>query len=258
MINRDKLIQAFRDIVGWPYASPGSNSQKGIDCSGAFVRAYKVQGQSIYHGSNTIYRKYCSKTGAVDKVSALLPGMAVFKRRTDGAEPGKYQGDGVGNMYHIGLVCSVDPLQIIHATTPIAKLDTKLGNWSHWGLLSAVDYEATEEEGNIVNTRNTIRKGAKGAAVTELQGLLLRAGYELPRFGADGSYGSETVETVKDFQQDHGLTVDGICGMKTWAALDSLVADPEGDTLYSVTITGMSYNQAWDLAEEYGGMVSAG
>lgn len=29
--------------------------------------------------------------------------MAVFKRRIDGDEPEKYQGDNIGNFYHVGL-----------------------------------------------------------------------------------------------------------------------------------------------------------
>jgi len=72
--------------------------------------------------------------------------MAVFKRRLDGNEPAKYRNDGIGNMYHIGLVCGVNPLRIIHATTPVAKADAVLGQWSHYGLLSAVGYDSTAED----------------------------------------------------------------------------------------------------------------
>ncbi len=31
--------------------------------------------------------------------------------------------------------------------------------------------------------------------------------------------GTKTVQAVRDFQQDHGLSVDGVIGVKTWAAL---------------------------------------
>ena len=225
MIDKDKLIQSFEEIIGWPYKSPGSSDERGIDCSGAFVRAYKAQGAKIYHGSNTIYREHLSEKGKIASAASLSPGMAVFKNRNDGGEPVKYLKDGIGNMYHIGLVASVNPIRIIHATPPIAKMDTKLGNWTCWGRLKAVDYEG--ELKPMEDERDTIRKGAKGPLVTQLQGLLIRSGYPLPRYGADGSFGGETVQAVTGFQKDHGLTVDGICGPKTWAALLAGAPGPE-------------------------------
>ena len=35
--------------------------------------------ESIYHGSNTIYREYLSESGRIMGEAALKPGMAVFK-----------------------------------------------------------------------------------------------------------------------------------------------------------------------------------
>ena len=67
----------------------------------------------------------------------------------------------------------------------------------------------------------TIRRGSKGEAVKEMQQLLMAAGYGLPKYGADGSFGAESEDAVRKFQGANGLTVDGICGPKTWAALQS-------------------------------------
>ncbi|MEA5016947.1 MAG: hypothetical protein VB099_20560 [Candidatus Limiplasma sp.] len=145
MLDVSKLIASFEEIIGWPYENPGSNDSSGIDCSGAFVRAFRLQGANIYHGSNTIFRQYCSQTGQIAGVGSLVPGMAVFKQRKDNGEPDKYRGDGIGNLYHIGLVASINPLRIIHATSPNAKVDTKLGNWSYWGLLKNVEYGGVKE-----------------------------------------------------------------------------------------------------------------
>ena len=148
MLDLKRLLQSFEEIIGWPYQSPGSNDQNGIDCSGAFVRAYRAQGASIYHGSNRIIRVHCRDVIRVTSASQLRPGMAVFKRRDDGAEPAEYKPGGknyvptlVGNFYHIGLVCGTNPLRIIHATTPVAKVDTALGTWSWAGWLKDVKYE---------------------------------------------------------------------------------------------------------------------
>lgn len=65
----------------------------------------------------------------------------------------------------------------------------------------------------------TLRKGDKGADVANLQRLLMQAGYALPKYGADGDFGDECLSAVKAFQRNNKLTVDGIVGAKTWAAL---------------------------------------
>ncbi len=80
--------------------------------------------------------------------------------------------------------------------------------------------DTTTGGGKIVNIELiTLKKGTKGAQVKTLQRLLLAMGYKLPKYGADGDMGGETVAAVKNFQADNGLTVDGICGKNTWNKL---------------------------------------
>lgn len=76
--------------------------------------------------------------------------------------------------------------------------------------------------GTPSNKRMTLHKGDEGSDVKELQNILLSLGYKLPKYGADGEYGAETISAVKAFQKANGLEVDGICGPKTWAALESV------------------------------------
>ena len=57
-----------------------------------------------------------------------------------------------------------------------------------------------------------IRKGSKGEAVKQLQNRLIALGYSCGSYGADGDFGTATEKAVKQFQQDHGLEVDGIVG----------------------------------------------
>lgn len=66
---------------------------------------------------------------------------------------------------------------------------------------------------------STCRYGNKNSTVKYMQECLLSLGYSLPKNGADGSFGPETLAAVKAFQKDHSLTVDGICGPKTWAEI---------------------------------------
>ena len=74
MIPVNKLVEVFYTMLGWPYASPGTNGSAGIDCSGAFVYAYKQFGERIYHGSNRIVRVYCHDVRRVTSASQLRVG----------------------------------------------------------------------------------------------------------------------------------------------------------------------------------------
>ena len=63
-----------------------------------------------------------------------------------------------------------------------------------------------------------LRLGAQGPAVTELRGILSHIGLlPLHHADADSSYFDHALDdAVRHFQQDHGLTVDGIVGPLTW------------------------------------------
>ena len=107
--------------------------------------------------------------------------------------------------------------------------------WTHWaiprGLYGNTDTasESSADSGSTsasdptlaspVSVHPTLRLGAKGEAVREMQQRLLQAGEVLPRWGADGDFGCETLAAVRSFQRKHLLVVDGICGPKTWAKL---------------------------------------
>lgn len=64
-----------------------------------------------------------------------------------------------------------------------------------------------------------LRRGSRGDAVRAAQYLMLCRGMTLPKYGADGDYGKETEDAVKEFQRLKGLEADGECGALTWAAL---------------------------------------
>ena len=67
-------------------------------------------------------------------------------------------------------------------------------------------------------TRPTIKYGSRGSDVTYLQQRLTAKGYSVGTI--DGIFGIKTLEAVKAFQAENGLTVDGIVGPKTWAKLN--------------------------------------
>lgn len=69
------------------------------------------------------------------------------------------------------------------------------------------------------NTRN----GSRGIYVCVAQDALTTLGYNTG--GLDGVFGSRTLESVRSYQRQKGLSVDGIIGPNTWR---SLMADVVG------------------------------
>lgn len=78
----------------------------------------------------------------------------------------------------------------------------------------------TETTGGVCSVDlPVLKKGNKGASVKALQLLLIGNGRSCGSCGADGDFGGGTHGAVVAFQTKKGLTVDGIVGAKTWAAL---------------------------------------
>lgn len=95
----------------------------------------------------------------------------------------------------------------------------------------------------------TYKQGSSGSVVKEIQTKLKQWGYY--SYEADGVYGSRTVAAVKSFQQKNKLTVDGMCGPATLAALgissSSASSSGSGDVnllarLISAEARGEPYN----------------
>ena len=130
-----------------------------------------------------------------------------------------------GKMDHTGLY--VGGGRIIHCSgeVKVGKISDK--GWTHFAVPMGMEGEfnagLTGASAAVV-TKPTLRKGASGAFVVECQEDLLKLGYDLDHYGADGKYGNVTLREVKKFQADFGLVVDGICGPMTWAALAAAVA----------------------------------
>lgn len=73
--------------------------------------------------------------------------------------------------------------------------------------------------GAVPSVDTSLSKGDSGSAVEEMQKMLIACGYSCGKWGADGDWGSDTDQAVLAFQRDHGLSVDGVYGPKTKAAL---------------------------------------
>ena len=226
------------------------------DCSGLFNWAFKQLGGYMYHGSDTMYRKYCTNKGELNKGKRndgayLKPGTAVFVWN--------------GKKYsHVGLFIGngtvIEAMGTINGVTTSKVTASK---WTHWGELKGVDYSNSTpvpdpDDGFPDNTgwRPTIRRGNKGADVIECQTMLTRLGYDIGPCGIDGDFGRATEAAVRSFQSDNKLIVDGVVGVMTWDALDKAVAklnEKPSEKIYSVIIRNLDKAQAEAIANNYPG-----
>lgn len=212
------------------------------DCSGLFTWAFRQLGSTMYHGSDTMYKKWCVNHGELKKGKRtdgkpLLPGTAVFV--WNGA---KYS--------HVGLYVG-NGLVIEAASTKQGVITSKVtaSKWAYWGELTGVQFDTVADTPVTVEKepgRPTLRRGNKGDAVKELQTLLSELGYNLGPCGIDGDFGRATEAAVKAMQKDAGIKVDGIVGPLSWAALTE-----DSSTRYTVTLSGLTAKQVDEIKNKY-------
>ena len=75
---------------------------------------------------------------------------------------------------------------------------------------------------------DSLRKGATGSAVKDLQTKLKKLGFY--NASIDGDYGDTTVAAVKAFQKKYNLTADGVAGSATLKKLDSAYKNADSNT----------------------------
>jgi len=89
--------------------------------------------------------------------------------------------------------------------------------------------------------RSTLGTGSRGEGVKAVQQALMDLGFDLPRYGADGSLGNEAKYALQRFQQEKGIPKTGKIDKATLTALDraapppgkKLETFPEYDKLYA-------------------------
>lgn len=190
-----------------------------IDCSGLIRWAMLKFMISVYHGSNSLWDKNLSHKGKIVKGMKLPIGAVIFTG-TDTDKP------------HVGVYDGAT--YVIEAQgTKTGVTRTKLSSvkWKYWGLLKGLVYDFVPGETveavpaitgapvSLADHPLVVRGSKHHEFVKEMQKLLTKAGYSLPKFGADGDFGAETLKALKAFQKDHGLKADGKCGPLTWAEL---------------------------------------
>ena len=192
------------------------------DCSGLFSWAFKSLGGYMYHGSNTMWKKYCTTKGKLingkrEDGKELKPGTAVFMCKANSTD-----------YYHVGLY--IGDNDVIEAKgTKTGVVQSKVSEWTHWGELKGMSFD------NVINNavytelgQRTLRYTSpcmEGDDVKKLQTKLNSLGYSCG--SADGVFGLKTENALKRFQQANSLEVDGVFGPASLKALNSAVEPDE-------------------------------
>jgi hypothetical protein len=152
------IIAEFIRMVGWKYIW-GAAREGTVDCSGAFAYACKRLGSWMYHGSHTMYTKYCYDKGKLGTVE-LLPGQPVFKERTVA---------GVWYVHHVGLY--IGEGWVIEAKGHLyGVIVSRVEDWHLTGKLKSrdggiVQYDVKEVLPVIANAQIVTSTGKAGSYV---------------------------------------------------------------------------------------------
>ena len=153
-LNKIEVIKNLRPR----YASGGSGTNGTCDCIGLIIGALRRAGikYSGIHGSNWFARKEIKGLSKVNSVDDLKVGDAIFQTYEPGEAgydlPGRYRKGGqyyngdVRDYMHIGVVTSIEPLQITHMWQPTVTVDTSLKWWTYKGWIKKLGNEPSSVE----------------------------------------------------------------------------------------------------------------
>lgn len=203
----DEYIANAKKFLGQSYLWGGGHSSKNgvqrVDCSGLVLQAARMSGMNL-DGTAAMQQRMGKPVG----LNELRPGDLLFK-----GNPATHVGIYLGNG------------QFIHSprTGDVVKIQA-MSSYSGWNNArrifdgaGATATTAPAPTDTVSVSSGSLRRGARGAAVVELQNALKAQGFDPGP--ADGDFGPKTEAAVKAFQAAKGLEVDGVAGPKTRAAL---------------------------------------
>lgn len=175
MIKANALIKLFRRMLDehWAYEL-GAAREGCVDCSGAFVWAYKQLGATIEHGSNSIAHL---RVGEYVPVSEAKPGYAVFKLREwrEDDSGNRWFDQQPGDCYHIGLMGQDGRVLNAQSTKTGFVASTASQNWAFAAPLKAVSYSDNAEGGETMYGNATVKTQKAGSYVNLREGASTRA-----------------------------------------------------------------------------------
>lgn len=154
--------------------------------------------------------------------SEVYPGCLCFRvedKDKDGSEP-------TDRAHHVGEVVAIEngsPV-VIHAKghkTGIVREDINASGKSYWEIFGVPSY--LKQMGELSQESAPMIKYTPGMKADEnvkaYQNSLISLGYSLPKYGADGKFGDETLAAHNRFQNDKGLAVTRFVDTNTLGAI---------------------------------------
>lgn len=242
------------------YETGGDGSNGKCDCIGMGRGALKRKGIEAegMGGTNYALRHTFRDVQKIKSAKQLRRGDIVLKTRDKDDKnmrlPDKYRKGGSDysskwgetNCTHYGSVTREYPdLEITHMTSPTAKKDTSLGNWSLMGQLPWVEY-AEEKPAEDEQPRTWVRVWAESGKTVKMRAkpsTLCRTYWDVP-------VGSEVI------LMEPGETWSGII----WAGRSGYMMTKflrDGEQMFTVTIKGRTKAQAEEIISKYGGEMTA-
>ena len=272
-ITADRFIDGVYSIYEEQpeYRTGGDGGDGTCDCIGMPRGALKREGVKDVknmNGTNQAARKTIEDLKPIKSVSELQLGDVVLKTRDKDDKhmslPDRYRKGGADydpkwgetNFTHIGTVTRLKPLEITHMTSPTAKKDNSLGNWKYKGKLPWVKQGQEPEpapgpdplpETEWAEVRadrgSTVKMRAKPTTSCKLY-------WDVP-------VGSDVIVLDRDAATDSQ-------GRKwcriIWAGQEGYMMkeflrfeDEPAEILYTVTIPGLTKQQAEDLCGKWSG-----
>ena len=143
-----------------------------------------------------------------DKALAALIDLCVDICKRNGIEKLVYTGDSTGNLTRHDM--------FTNTTCPGPYLGSKFP----W-IAEQVNKRLNGEQPTTTApaTSTTLRRGSSGPKVKLLQERLIYIGYNCGGYGADSSFGGGTESSIKEFQGNAGLPVNGVCDTKLYTLI---------------------------------------
>lgn len=130
------------------------------------------------------------------------------------------EGDLIGTMGRTGTATGVH----LHLELTLGSI-----HYSNSGQIDPVPYLAARiTSGSVAGSSSIYAQWGGKSWIVAIQQKLIRLGYDLGPWGADGDPGPATQGAIRDFQSKNGLTVDGVAGPDTNRKMDERLTRPTG------------------------------
>lgn len=219
--SKEVVCDCIGGAKGYAWTGGGQSILEAIGTDKTIINRYGSNGCPD-KGANGMfeYAKSCGCAWGTISTLPEVPGLALYKEGHAG--------------YYIG---NDEAVEWQGYSFGCRRTTVSQRPWTHWYALPFIDYGdslssaslriSNSPETAVVLGSRALKSASKGTDVKAMQELLLQLGFTLPKYGADGIFGSETLNAVKAFQARAGIKVDGIYGSVTHASLMAAISEQD-------------------------------